>query len=504
MGDDLFPLQVFLKEKTKIRVMHFPSTISPSEKLRDLKILYNELLAPTGREQRSETISEQEIDGEDEEEQGKHVFAKEFLAYAEQVGAEAMAILMHDRQSTIFISTHPEAASQNREDMLFALRRTYPALHTAKSTEKMVSLIPGHGPTEEVHLSPSLPFFVRFQVWSQNNTHIRFYHLIKRGYHTDVVLLIEKLEDRVLRRSKKYIFIASAFLMHEDVHQPQQSEWIEPPENRWIEFYESKDTPYGQQIRAVYLERGYPETEIALVSEQGNASLLNGMYRPYTSQWTILIITDPPGILYHFIYDPNEKRYCYRDQWRCPTQTCIPIEHDERDLLAEAFVPCASCQQATRYWSAWLTTTMRMIRGDYALSPEPPSFKETTISYEEEMLQIVGKGKNRRRVKGKKQREIEYTVISYDVSVEKQEVQRETTTNEKRVNWLSTTPKEQIIYERRHIEPFERHYIKKAGTYIVKPDGGYHRYVPLLKREPKTAAIVKITARKYEDTGQKS
>lgn len=130
MGDDLFPLTIFLKERTKLKVIHFPPTISPSEKLRDIKILYREILAPTGTKQGSENISVQEIDGveSNEEEQVKRLFAQQFLEYAEQVGAEAMAILMQDRKSTVFISTHPDAASQNREDMLRALGRTYPSL----------------------------------------------------------------------------------------------------------------------------------------------------------------------------------------------------------------------------------------------------------------------------------------------------------------------------------------------------------------------------------------
>lgn len=130
MDDYFFLLQILLREKTKINVTHFPAMISPSEKLRDIKILYKELLVPGGIEQRSENICVQEIDEEDssEEEQKKQLFAKEFLIYAEQVGADAMCLLLKDRKSIIFISTHSDAASQNREDMLLALRRAYPVL----------------------------------------------------------------------------------------------------------------------------------------------------------------------------------------------------------------------------------------------------------------------------------------------------------------------------------------------------------------------------------------
>src|SRR5450432_1575720 len=107
--DTFFCLQVLLT-KTEIRVTHFPPTISPAEKIRDVKALYEELLAPTSAVQRSETISDQEIDegNGSEEDQIKHVFAKEFAAYAKQFDADALCLLMKDRKSIIFISAgHP-------------------------------------------------------------------------------------------------------------------------------------------------------------------------------------------------------------------------------------------------------------------------------------------------------------------------------------------------------------------------------------------------------------
>jgi hypothetical protein len=54
--DNFFCLQVLLT-KTEIRVTHFPPTISPAEKLRDVKALYEELFAPTGGVQRSQKLA---------------------------------------------------------------------------------------------------------------------------------------------------------------------------------------------------------------------------------------------------------------------------------------------------------------------------------------------------------------------------------------------------------------------------------------------------------------
>jgi hypothetical protein len=134
-NDGLFPLQVLLKEGTNIHVTHFPATLSPLEKLRAITTLYQELLVPTGSTQGSEQISTQESDEEEsyEEQDAKRLFAQEFVTYAEQVGAKAMALLLHDRRSLLFISTHPDAASQHREDMLTALRRRYPHLSEKRS-----------------------------------------------------------------------------------------------------------------------------------------------------------------------------------------------------------------------------------------------------------------------------------------------------------------------------------------------------------------------------------
>ena len=76
----------------------------------------------------------------DEEKQEKRSAATEFSEYAALVGADAMALLMEDRKSTTFVSTSPDAAFQNRQDMLQALRNLFPSLRgSPPSTHKGTS-----------------------------------------------------------------------------------------------------------------------------------------------------------------------------------------------------------------------------------------------------------------------------------------------------------------------------------------------------------------------------
>lgn len=121
-----FPLQILLKDRTKTQISHFPPTIPQEQKLANIRKLYRELLAPNGVEQGEQTISivENEV-GESSEESA---FAQMFIDYADEIGIEAMALLMEDKKSIVFISRNPDTAVQSREDMILALRRMYPRL----------------------------------------------------------------------------------------------------------------------------------------------------------------------------------------------------------------------------------------------------------------------------------------------------------------------------------------------------------------------------------------
>lgn len=226
-------------------------------------------------------------------------------------------------------------------------------------------------------------------------------------------------------------------------------------------------------------------------------------------------------------YDAETREWIYLSDHQC--DTC------QRDKNREIVQACSDCKERTGYWASWLRTALLMINREYAVSPEPAPFPVQVVTYEEEGTKKVGHGKNAREIKTTFKREVEYRIISFDVSTpaprRARPSQEERAEEEKRANWLIMYGKDALIYRRVHFEdihrdysgPHYKHIIERCsalgGTFTEEgreytlshlPDGsavvtstilGFDKYVPML-REKKT--IRKVIASAYEQQERES
>ncbi len=114
-----FPLVVFLKDRTKIQVHHSPPEKPALEKLQDLKRLVEKLEVPI-LEQYTETI-----DTHTNPSQQADPLVEVLHNLAEQLGVEAIGVLLPDRKETIFISMNPDTTSRDQQDMRRALGNVF-------------------------------------------------------------------------------------------------------------------------------------------------------------------------------------------------------------------------------------------------------------------------------------------------------------------------------------------------------------------------------------------
>jgi hypothetical protein len=173
-----------------------------------------------------------------------------------------------------------------------------------------------------------------------------------------------------------------------------------------------------------------------------------------------------------------------------------------------------------------------MIDREYAISPDPQPWAPQTITYEEDVQQKVGKGKNAHIIRTTRKSEIEYRVISFDVSTpasrHERTPQEARPDEEKHANWLTIHGKEELIYKRVRFENIERHYsqhprllakceqmggkfsemdgdILREYLLEIHPDGKktvvsrlvpFAKYIPMLREKAPT--IKRVIASAYE------
>lgn len=360
------------------------------------------------------------------------------------------------------------------------------------------------------------PFFVRFR------SHI---DEITREELVGPSIAVYKEQ---LRAMTAYLFTASAMKLFHAVHEPHKQNLPIPGNDVFLEFPSPLDTPHGI-IRAFVLTRVNNPVAVAEV-ERKNPGLKGLSQREGFSGhmlYRLQAIDDAMQIIATENYDGDLARWVHA--YECPTGTCVI----ERQAGEEKIIqPCDTCVARTAFWGAWIRSLLLIVDHEYAITPEPAPWEVRAVSYEEEASQKVGKGKNTRVIKAIHKREIEYRIISFDVSLPAHRAARTPqdaqADEEKRANWLMRTPKDQIIYKRMAFDDIERHYTHHArllakceqtgGKFTEKdgevlreyrlethPDGTkavvsklvpFEKYVPML-REKKTT-IRKVIASAYE------
>ncbi len=349
---------------------------------------------------------------------------------------------------------------------------------------------------------------------------------------------IQQVNERVLKMAVKYRFTPSAIAMHKDVFSPESNLWVEPGTHVWIELDQAVNTPYGEEIKAVYVNRGYPVPEIDQVAppKQDAASnkRLHTIFRAHKDHWTLNIITARCANLFDLTYSTRDNQWVFLASHLCPYNACqypVPADLDNLDQYSlGACIPCDQCKAACLYWSSWLRTALLMCQGYYAISPEKPEFEIEPLMHTQEEIVNVGHGKNKRRVSKPVTRHLaDYRIVKYEVSLAKP-ASPEKAPGEKKPNWLTLHEKDDLIYEKRLVPVRKRHYTAthhqplvqavQAGLthsptngeeYILQSERGeivvigkikaHEKYFPLLKPETRKAdTIKKVTASRYQES----
>lgn len=331
-----------------------------------------------------------------------------------------------------------------------------------------------------------------------------------------VANLINQVNAACLKSAEKYLFAPSAIRMHASVYQPLSTTMGLKPHDLlipigthvWIELQNSLTTPYGDSIKAVYFYNAYPQAELDRVMPVSRDKYLHDLlmqtYSPQAHRWSLEIITERCDTHIDFTYDERLHGLVWTADHICPVKQCqYPVPPDPDKLSLGVCDPCSYCKQAAGYWFSWLFYALKMVRGDYAITPDQPQWSLTRQEYQQEELVPVGKGKNQRKLKQQVTRHIDYKVIVYDVSIKRSRPAPEIEPHEKRANWLLLAGTGDLIWERRSIPDHTRRYpTRKNGT---RQDGAVavhydqQKWVPLLRPEKRKATIKKVTAKQFEE-----
>ncbi len=334
--------------------------------------------------------------------------------------------------------------------------------------------------------------------------------------------------QEMLRIAVAYLFTESAMQLHQAVwEQGKRDLPLLPDTSLCIELITPIEMPYGViKALGIYNLRGDEAIE-RLRRKHPKLGLLEHLPERPSSWYRIELIGSDLWMLDSETYDAQRREWIYLSDHQC--DAC------QRDENKEIVQVCSACQDRTGYWASWLRTALLMINREYAVSPDPAPFLVQVITYEEEGTKKVGRGKNTREIKTAFKREVEYRIISFDVSTpaprRERLPQEEPAEEEKRANWLTMYSKDALIYRRVHFEdihrdyagPHYKHIIERCralgGTFTEEGreytlsyllDGtavvtstilGFEKYVPML-REKKT--IRKVIASAYEQRDRKS
>lgn len=363
---------------------------------------------------------------------------------------------------------------------------------------------------------------------------------IDSGVGVDTITnTIQRINRAKLKAADKYLFTPSAMAVHNAVFRRGQHDWIDQTRHVWIEVQEPFKTPYGDNVKAVYLYRSFPLEEIVYITPPKQyPTLYRGMIHTYAGQerqWSLGVIDMRCNDLYDFTFDLDASRWVYLASHQCPYGECsYPIPADMEAGTLGVCTPCPRCQAACDYWASWLYAALCIIRRDYATSPTPDEspFPLAQQHYTETEYKRVGKGKNTRKIKQDVTHAIDYKLVTFDISTRpapRQKSEHETPAGEKRDNWLTLHGREDLIYKRVVFEGIERRYTQHkhlldkcvaAGGSFKELDGDIEReyrletqsdgtvvvvsklvtfpkYVPMLNPEKrKTQVIKKVVARK--------
>lgn len=315
--------------------------------------------------------------------------------------------------------------------------------------------------------------------------------------------------NRKIKDADKYQFDLSAQAMLEAVRDPAQTSWLRRENHLWIEFQEPISNEYSadEAIKAIWVNDAYAARYInELVAKADNPDVYNAMLARnilYMNYWSMDIVTADCYELFDYTYDIHKEEFVYLASHKCPWRQCeYPLKEGEGHL--GLCVPCEHCLSALDYWSSVLHTAIRQIQREYALVPEEPApLKSRIESYSEEVIANVGKGKNKRKLKQTVKREVEYRVVSYEVSEisgESRQRARDLIAEEQsRGNWLTVHDPFAIAWEYKAIDvsrgrvldPERNPRWKRKQHINIVP---FKKWVPMLKEK---RTIKRVKARRF-------
>lgn len=274
----------------------------------------------------------------------------------------------------------------------------------------------------------------------------------------DALFSIHKTNRLVFRTAEKLLFTPSGMRMHEHFFTEHKHFPIGSP--TWIMFEEPFDSPYGEDIKAIYFYPGYPEHEIEKICQVEKdptvRSILRNSFLIEKDIFIFHVVKNDGEYAHSFRYNAVKKVWEFLPQYECPTRTCT--------YKGGNCIPCKMCLETVDYWISWFLTARKMASGEYSPLPEKINFQKREERYTIRGKTAVGKGKNKRFIEADILQRVEYEIITYDISRERkttalrQTIEQE---GEKRTNWLKTYDPEDIEYHLKDIAPFERYYTVK-------------------------------------------
>jgi predicted esterase YcpF (UPF0227 family) len=380
--------------------------------------------------------------------------------------------------------------------------------------------------TVEFMVGQGLPFVEIYKVFLHVNFQLRL-NVIKNDMTEPYITgLSQQVED-----TQKYLLTQSARAMHKAVCEPYTSyndEW-------------TFSTDFDEWVGGKWIEQDipqpFPELDMHL-----KAVWIQPRHDPdYKLLQQVIIIDKLTRHQFAFIYHIDENRYEPTIDYECRHGMCqnvkVPLQGEYLSYFRE---PCLRCKEEMQIWIHWLHTTGRMLRRDFATSPDPQEWEEREMKWYQRKLMPRHHGKGKPKEKMVESRTY-YSVIKYEVS-EKHfpRFQEENVESlEKVQNWHLMHSKDDIIYERRTVPPSVRAYRKEywqnlkeevvqAGGNLVKKveiDGedqpreiiytlesqggenyyvvgsvaGYEKYFPMLRPEARKQQVIKkVTAKKFD------
>ncbi len=313
-------------------------------------------------------------------------------------------------------------------------------------------------------------------------------------------------------RAQKYMFSLSALALHLAVFRlpalpVNNNIWFDASENTFIVLEEPVEYRH-EPVKALYLSRAYPQAEIDRAVPSSRYPYVNQaqhkIFRPFAKQWTLAVVRNDTQVVYRFTYDEAMEAWTYPpSDHTCPYNQCsrvpINLQGSERGFT---LLPCQRCREDNWFFVNWLKTALLIVKRHYAITPEPEEFPTLVEEYQTVEQVTVGKGKNKRKVPQQVKRQVEYRLITFEVSrlePEHEHQAREYAQQQgKRLNWLQLAEKSAIIYEKRAIDtskgrlldPAKNSRWKSYRRIDVTP---YQKYVPMLSRERKTIKRVVVS-----------